>query len=502
METVERAVQTAPQGFRGEAQALLRLGAPIMATQACIMGMGFLDTAMAGRYGAVDLAGVTLAGTILWPVFLLMTGVTMAVMPIVSQLVGARRTTECGEVIRHGVWVALGGSLVTIVIIRSAGPLFTLMNADPEVVSIATGYLQAASWGMPGAMAYVVLRQSSEGLGQTRPPMIIAVLALALNAPLNYVLIYGALGMPALGGVGCGWATSAVMWFELGLMLLVTRRPYFRATGFLGRAAQPSNEPGLAASNGPLRPTGLSPRLSPNRLAKAFSVWLEWRWDTTLRILKLGLPIGCTIFLEAAIFAAVSVLIAGHGVTALAGHSIAANLNWGTYVIPMCLGSAAAIRVGFHVGGGNLVGARRVSAAAFRLSLAYALVVSVVLIGLRFHLVGIYTTDAEVIAVAANLLIFIAVYQIFDDTNATMVGALRGYKDTRVPMLISLVGYWIIALPLGVALAKGWLGLPAVGVYGYWSGLTLGLFLVAACMAVRLRRTSRDLERIDQLALG
>lgn len=473
-----------------------------MATQACIMGMGFLDTAMAGRYGAVDLAGVTLAGTILWPIFLFMTGVTMAVMPIVSQLVGAQRTGECGEVIRHGVWVALGGSLVTMVIIRSAGPLFTLMNADAEVVRVATGYLQAASWGMPGAMAYVVLRQSSEGLGRTRPPMVIAVLALALNAPLNYVLIYGALGLPALGGVGCGWATSAVMWFELGLMLLVTRRPYFRATGFFGRGVQPPSEPGSGAPNGQLQRGSVSPSRPPNRLAKAFGVWLEWRWDAASRILKLGLPIGLTIFLEAAIFAAVSVLVAGHGVFALAGHSIAANLNWGTYVIPMCLGSAAAIRVGFHVGGGNLAGARRVAAAAFKLSLAYALVVSVVLVGLRFQLVGIYTKDAEVVAVAANLLIFIAVYQIFDDTNATMVGALRGYKDTRVPMLFSLVGYWFIALPLGVALARGWLGLPAVGVYGYWSGLTFGLFLVAVCMAGRLLRTSRDLERIDQLALG
>ena len=473
-----------------------------MATQACIMGMGFLDTAMAGRYGAVDLAGVTLAGTILWPIFLFMTGVTMAVMPIVSQLVGAQRTGECGEVIRHGVWVALGGSLVTMVIIRSAGPLFTLMNADAEVVRVATGYLQAASWGMPGAMAYVVLRQSSEGLGRTRPPMVIAVLALALNAPLNYVLIYGALGLPALGGVGCGWATSAVMWFELGLMLLVTRRPYFRATGFFGRGVQPPSELGSGAPNGQLQRGSVPLSRPPNRLAKAFGVWLEWRWDAASRILKLGLPIGLTIFLEAAIFAAVSVLVAGHGVFALAGHSIAANLNWGTYVIPMCLGSAAAIRVGFHVGGGNLAGARRVAAAAFKLSLAYALVVSVVLVGLRFQLVGIYTKDAEVVAVAANLLIFIAVYQIFDDTNATMVGALRGYKDTRVPMLFSLVGYWFIALPLGVALARGWLGLPAVGVYGYWSGLTFGLFLVAVCMAGRLRRTSRDLERIDQLALG
>ena len=453
-------------GFLGEAKALLRLGVPIMVTQACVMGMGGLDTLMTGRYGAVDLAGVALAGTLLWPVFMFMTGLTMAVMPIVSQLTGDRKTEECGDIIRHGVWVAFFCSLVTILIVRyTAAPLLALRGADPAVAKVAVGYLEAVSWGMPGVMIYIVLRQSSEGLGHTVLPMLIAFSALLLNAPLNYLFIYGAFGLPELGGVGCGWATTLVMWFELGLVVFVVRRPFFRATGFLGGS------------------------------------W-RLRWRTVRRIVNLGVPIGATIFLEMAVFAAITFLIAGLSISAQAGHAIASHVGWATYVIPMSLGSAAAIRVGFQVGAGNMAGARRVAATALQLSLVYAVLVSAFVVGLRFQLAGLYTTDAQVVAIAANLLIFIALYQLFDDANATMAGALRGYKDTRVPMVISLVGYWLIALPLGIVLALGWLGLPAIDVYGYWSGPTFGLFLVALCVGVRLYQTSRDEARIDRLALG
>ena len=190
------------RSFRDEAGALLRLGAPIAATQLCVMGMGFLDTAMAGRYGAADLAGVNLGGAVLWPAFMLLTGITMAVMPMVSQLVGARRTGESGPLIRHGVWIALFNSVLMMLLMRNVEPALVLLDVDREVTAIAVGYLRAASWGMPAMMAYILLRQVCEGLGHTLPPMLIAGTAFVLNAPLNYVLIYGALGFPGTGRRG------------------------------------------------------------------------------------------------------------------------------------------------------------------------------------------------------------------------------------------------------------------------------------------------------------
>ena len=434
----------------------------MVATQLFIMGMGFLDTAMAGRYSSVDLAGVAMGGNLLWPVFMFMTGLTMAITPMVAQLTGAEKAGDAGGLVRQGVWIALTASVATMIIMQNAEPFFYWIGVDEAVTVVATGYLDAASWGMPASMIYVVLRYTSEGLGHTRPPMVIAGAALALNAPLNYVFIYGAFGFPELGGVGCGWATSIVMWFEVLAMLIVVRKPFFRETNFLTRFAGP-----------------------------------ELR--TIVRILKIGLPIALTIFLEMAVYSVIGFLIATLGISALAAHSIAGNLNWMTYVIPMSLGSAAAIRVGFYVGAKRPELARQVAATAFQISLAYALVVSLLVVALRFVLVGIYTEDAAVLAIAAKLLLIIAIFQIVDDTNATMAGALRGYKDTRVPMVFSLVGYWLFALPLGYFLATGPI---ALGVYGYWAGMAIGLLVVAICMGARLWNTSHDMSRVQRLALG
>ena len=456
---------TATRSFTNEVRALLRLGAPMMATQFCVMGMGFMDTAMAGHYSSVDLAGVTLAGNLLWPVFMLMTGLTMAITPIVSQLAGAGRANESGAVVSQGIWVALFTSIATIAILQNADRFFALLSAEPEVVEVALNYLDAVAWGMPGGMVYIVLRYASEGLGYTRPPMSIAFFALMLNAPLNYILIYGAFGAPELGGEGCGWATAIVMWFELAFMLSVARRPYFRATGLFQAIRWPN-----AA--------------------------------TIARILKIGVPIGAAAFLEMAVYSIIGFLITAFGTSPQAANGIAGNVNWMTYVIPMSLGSAAGIRVGFHVGAGDSDGARHVVTTAVRLSLLYGLVVSVVLVGLGDYLVGIYTSDPVVIEIATNLLIFVAIYQIVDDAIATMEGTLRGYKDTRVPMVFGILGYWLLGLPLGHALAVGWYDLPVLGVYGYWTGLTIGMFFVALCLGLRLRRTSTDDVLIRRLAQG
>ena len=156
-----------------------------------------------------------------------------------------------------------------------------------------------------------------------------------------------------------------------------------------------------------------------------------------------------------AMFAVVGFLVAALGVIPMAAHSIAGNLNWLTYVIPMGMGSAAGIRVAFLVGSGDLLAARVTAGAVVKFAIAYALVVSILLVLFRVSLVAIYTTDIEVIQLAASLLILIAVYQLVDDTQAVMIGSLRGYKDTTMPMVFSLVGFWVLALPLGYLLATG-----------------------------------------------
>jgi len=347
--------------------------------------------------------------------------------------------------------------------VLNARPLLVLAGIAPEVIEIAMGYLQAVAWGSPAVVLYVALRNVCDGLGETRPAMYIAAVVLPINAFFNYGFVYGKFGLPELGGVGCGWATSIVLWIQLALMAFVVRRPFFKEAGVFKRFEGP-------------RPKEL------------------WR------IVKLGLPIGVAMFLGMAVFSAIGMLVGRIGVNQFAAHSIAGNLNWLTYVIPMGLGAAASIRVGFYTGAGSLDHARSAAATAYRFALVYAFAVSGLLVLFRHTLVGVYTTDPVVIDFAVNLLLFIAVYQIVDDTQPVAVGALRGYKDTTVPMVFQVLGYWVIALPLGSVLAFGWANIEPMGVYGYWTGMTIGLFLVACANGWRLWKTSHNHDLVTRLA--
>ena len=427
-------------------------------TQFFIMAMGFLDTAMAGHYASVDLAGVALGGNVLWPVFMLMSGLNMALIPMSAQLRGEGRVQDIGPLVRQGLWLALISSAVTIAIMFNASPVFELFNVDAEAADIGTRYLAAAAWGVPAVMCFVTLRYVSEGLGHTLEPMIIVGAALIVNGSLNYIFIYGKLGFPEMGGEGCGWASALSMLFEFFLVLGLVSRPWFRKTGLLS--------------------------------------YFEWlHLENIVSILKVGLPIGITIFLEMAIFSVIGFLVGSLGVTALAAHSIAGNVNRATNVIPMALGSAVSIRVGFFVGTRDFDHARYISKLAFQISLTYALVASTLLIAGRNLIPTIYSGDPVVIQAAATLLIIVALYQIVDCTQATMIGALRGYKDTRIPAVFSFVGYWVLALPLGVVLGYGYF-VESYGVYGFWSGMAVGLFVVAVLVGRRLYTTANDSDRI------
>ncbi len=461
-----RATKPATHSGLAEAAALARLGAPMATTQFFIMGMGFLDTAMAGHYASVHLAGVALGGNVLWPVFMLLAGCTMSITPITAQLVGAGRTDEVGAVARQGLLISTLTGALAILTVINATPLFALFGIDPEAAGVAARYIRGAAFGLPAVMCYVVLRYTSEGLGHTLGPMTIAGLALVLNGILNYAFIYGRLGAPELGGEGCGWATAIVMWFELGAMVMLSRARYFRATGLWSAGR------GIPAPD----------------------------WRQISRILKIGLPVGLAQFLGMGLFALIGFLVGSLGVIALAAHSVAGHINWATFVIPMSLGSAAAVRIGFYVGATDYPGAARVARVALVISLGYALTVSALLILLRQDVVTIYSDDPRVISLAATLILIIAIYQVFDDTQGTMAGALRGYKDTRAPMLYSLIGYYGIALPLGIGLGFGWWRLPDLGVYGFWLALSGGLAVVAVAMGARLYRTSGDHRRVARLA--
>lgn len=433
----------------GELGHLLRLALPLMAAQLAQVGMGVVDTVMAGRLGAVDLAGVALGGSVMWPAMLLFMGFLQAITPTVAQLNGAGQQGEIGEVIRQGLWLAIACAVaVCLVITLCAGGYYRLMAVDSRAVAISIPYLQAAAWGVPGVLGYFVLRFLAEGLGFTRPAMYIAILALLLKIPLNYLFMYGAGGLTGLGGVGCGVSTAIIMWFELAAMLWVVTRPRFDHTGWRSRFTLP-------------------------------------RWDIVRQLMGIGLPIGATLFFEVGFFTFVTILIGRFGAETVASHTIAMNLGGITFMFPLALGMAATIRVGFNIGSGQPARARQTAWVAVASTISIALIAAVIVVSGRHIIAAAYSNDPAVLELAASLMLFVAVYQVFDNCQATAIGALRGYKDTRVPMFITLVGYWFVGLPVAASLGFGWIGEP-LHVYGFWLGLAVALALVACLVCARL----------------
>jgi len=446
-------IDSAPTTNLEELRRLVTIGAPVVAAQLAQMGMGLVDTLMLGRVSAGDLAGAALGGNIVWPSMILLMGVLMAVTPTVSQLHGAERTGEVGEVVRQGVWIALVVAMLIVVLVSQAEHAYVAVGADPQAIPFAVEYVEIARWGLPGVMFYFLFRYLCDGLGQTRPAMYVAFVALGLKSLLNWLFVFGQFGLPAMGVAGCALSTAITMWFECFAMLAVVSLPRFRG------------------------PTRLFERFSAPDLSRITD------------LVRLGVPIGLTAFFEMACFSLVTLLVARFGIVSVAAQQIAYSINGIVFMLAMGLGVAATIRVGYETGAGRPHAARRSAFVALGTAAAVGVLAAAALATGNVHIAGAFTTDPAVADLASKLVLFVALYIIVDNTQATAIGALRGYKDTRVPMIVALVGYWVVALPLGAALGFGWIG-EALDVYGFWIGLATGLAIVAVALSWRLYRLS------------
>ncbi len=455
-------VQPRPAGLFGEVRRLFVIALPLMGAQLAQMGMGVSDAIMAGQYNSADLAGVALGGSLLWPVMLLIQGLIQAVTPTVAQLNGSRDYSEIGEVIRQGLWLAVFGGLIGVLLLNNIGVVYLWLDVDPVATEISVPYLAMASLGFPALMCFFCLRFLADGMGFTRPAMLIAIVALILKIPLNYVLIYGKFGLPEMGGVGCGLANGIINWFQLIMILLVVSRKRFDVTGWRSKFTGPD-------------------------------------WSRIKPLLVVGFPIGLTIFAEVGLFAFTTLLLGKLGADIVSAHNIAMNLNGVLFMPAMALGMAATIRIGFRVGANEVEDARFTAAIAIATTILVALAGSIFIFFARFGLVGLYTGDQEVAELATTLLLFVTFFLVFDAIQSTAAGALRGFKDTKVPMFIALFSYWVIGLPLECVLGFGLIGEP-MGVYGFWIGLALGVGTAAVLLSIRLWQTSHNHQRIRNLS--
>lgn len=441
--------------LKTEARLLVNLAAPILTAQLAHQTLSFVDTVMAGRVSAVDLAGVAVGGSVWGPLFLFLYGVFLAVTPIVAQLHGAGRTAETGPLVRRGCLLAIPFVLISVLVLWNAGFVFGRMQVDPAVATIATEYLKAISWGVPAVALFFLLRNLSEGLGLTKPSMVIGLASIPINVAGNYVFIYGKLGFSAMGGVGCGWASALTLWFMCGCMLLtIWRVRKYSMTHFF--------------------------RLSSRCAAEGGG-----------QLLMLGLPIGFSLLVEASIFALIALFLSPLGAMVVASHQITLNYSALVFMIPMSLSSAITIRVGHAIGRNRHDRARLVCKAGLGLNTAIAILTATLTFILAEQIAGVYTHDAEVIATAVSLLYLNALYQIPDAFQVGVAAALRGYKDTRIPLVMIIIAYWVVGLPLGYSLGLTELFGDPVGAQGFWISLIVGLSIAALLLGLRLWRIVR-----------
>lgn len=443
--------QFPPSRFRTESRQLIALAVPMMLAQIAAVGVGVVDTIMAGAAGKDDLAAVALGSSVFATVYITFLGIMTALNPLIAQMHGAGKTDEVGEMGRQGLWFGVCmGTVGMVLLLALIAPLKGYLNLSDYIETQFGDYLFYTALAMPAAMIHRALHAYASSLNRPKPIMWVSWAALILNIPLNYVFVYGKLGLPEMGGAGCGLASLLVFWFNaLVLGVYIARDRYFQIFGLTRQFSQPN-------------------------------------WRELKNIWHLGWAIGLSYFLEASLFTFIVWLIADLGEDVVAAQQVVLSLSSMVYMIPQAVGSAATVCVGFALGRRQFVRARYVSGVSVALGLMLALATMLVLLLARYPLVGVYSNDGDVIALAAQIVVFAAIFQLFDFTQCIASYALRGYKITRIPMLIHAVAFWCLGLLPGYALAYG----ASMGVFGFWTALVLSLCAAAMALVYYLEKCS------------
>ena len=412
------------------------LAAPVVIAEVGWVAMQIVDIAMVGRLGPEAIGAVGVGSALFLALSVFGMGLLLGLDTLVSQAFGARDRAQCDRWLRHGVVLALVLTVPLGLLARMAGSRLDLWGFDPDVLPLVRPYFGIVTWSLPLLLLYAAFRRYLQAVSVVRPVMIALLTANVVNAAANWVLIFGNLGAPALGVDGAGWATCiSRAYMAIVLAVAVARqgvRPWTLIAGV-----------GVA---------GLR------------------------RILELGWPAATQAALEYGAFAAVTMLAGRLDPSTLAAHQIVINLAGLTYMVPLGIASAGAVRVGHAVGRGDAAGASAAGWTAIALGTGFMASAAAMFLAFPGAILGIFTTDRGVVEVGLALILLVALFQVFDGLQGVTTGALRGLGDTRTPMLLNLAGHWMIGLPVGYLLcfAIGW------GVVGLWIGISTGLILVGS----------------------
>lgn len=437
-----------------ELRPMMALAAPLVLAELGWMMMGVVDMLMVGRLGAEAIGGISIGRSLWILVALGGIGVLLGLDTVVSQSFGAGRTDESRRFLAQGIWLAMLLALPTTLILQGIATRLHWFGLEEAVIGHSRAYLQTCSLSLLPMLLYTTFRRYLQAMDRAVPIMIALVTANVVNIIFNWVLVFGNLGFPRLGTAGAGWATTASMSFlalALGSVIIRSRR-------------------GLR---------GVSWR----------DGWWHFSSQRVVTILRLGLPAAGQLLLEIGVITTITILAGQFSAGALAAHQIALTLASVTYMIPLGISSAAAVRVGFAIGQKDGARATRAGWAAIGLAAFVMTIMSVVFALYPNTLLGFFTNDVEVIHRGVRLLYWAALFQLVDGIQVSAAGALRGAGNTLGPMFWVLLGWWVIGLPLGALLAFRF----EMGVAGLWAGLTAALMFMGIALLGSWVRTSRRL---------
>ena len=438
--------------WRSQAKSLLRLGGPLIINNLAVAGMQFADAVMAGRLGAESLAAVAVGASVWFLGFIFCQGLLMAIAPIAARHFGAGNYGLIGRYTRQGIYLGLVMGVPLILIAQFAvAPLLTLIGIDPEFRDLTIGYVGAIMFGAPGIFIFLALRFTTEGVGHTRPIMFSSIFALVCNVFLNYVLMFGKFGAPAMGAVGCGLASAITMWIvALSLATYMFFGSYYK-------------------------PFKIFLRVAPLRV------------PVLREIIHLGWPIAVTITAEAGLFSAVSILMGTRGTEITAAHQIAINFAATMFMVPLAMSSATTVHVGHLIGAGKMHSARLGGMVGIGICAIYMSISALFLLIFRDAVVSLYTDDVAVKGIAISLLFMAAIFQIADGVQIGAAGALRAYKDTRYPMVVNTFSFWVLAFPLAFMAAITFKAPPNY----IWGAFVVGLGVAAILLTWRYNSVSK-----------
>ncbi|BCE01572.1 MATE family efflux transporter [Marinicellulosiphila megalodicopiae] len=429
--------------YKKEFSTLSKLAWPILITQLAQMGLGVADVMMSGQVSAQHVTAVALGSSFWLPILLIIMGISIGSTALIGNLFGAKQTHKIATLFTQSLYLPILLIPLSFIALSFFKPVLLYFQTPIDDLNIANDYLNAFKYGIPALIIIQFMRAYCDGLGQTRVIMYMSLFMALINIPLNYVFIFGLFGLPELGGVGCGVASSIAT--NITLLAFIV---YLKKDNVPFTFEKPD-------------------------------------FQSLFQIIKIGTPIGFSLLIEVSSFSFIAIFIAKLGNEIVASQQIALNIISVTFMIPLSLSMALTIRISHHLGAKDFAQAKR----TIWMSLLISLILGLSLMSMYFisapFLIGLYSKEAAIITLGTSILFIGGAFQVIDCLQVTTTGALRAYQDTNWPMAIAFVAFWVIALPLGYYLT--YFSDFNIGVRGFWVGLTCGLTLAWIGLLWRLK---------------